>query len=278
MALTDCRQYTKPYNTSFLQLGSGQRYSVLLKTKARPEKKTYYMQLESRERPVVVQSFAVLNYGNRTSTKFYPPSTPPLTLPPTSEDHLEYVLAPLHPNDFPAASEVTRRVFIDVQQVKTGGKIAWFQNKETWTEAFPKEPYLVSLYKNDQVEFPSMERALSNGGLDPVTRAFPCEIGEVIEIVIQNTANAAGGLDVHPWHGHGEHYYDIGHGNGRYDAEANEKKLQGTHPIKRDTTMLYRYGSETTPNTEQGWRAWRLRVIQPGVWLVHCHTLQHMIM
>jgi L-ascorbate oxidase len=27
-----------------------------------------------------------------------------------------------------------------------------------------------------------------------------------------------------------------------------------------------------------GWRAWRLRVTQPGVWMIHCHILQHMVM
>ena len=35
-----------------------------------------------------------------------------------------------------------------------------------------------------------------------------------------------------------EHVYDIG--NGTYDAEANKRRLQGTRPVKRDTTLLYR--------------------------------------
>lgn len=36
--------------------------------------------------------------------------------------------------------------------------------------------------------------------------------------------------------------------------------------------MLYRYAATTTPNISQGWRAWRLRVDEPGVWLIHCHV------
>ncbi|GAM83066.1 hypothetical protein ANO11243_010520 [Dothideomycetidae sp. 11243] len=49
----------------------------------------------------------------------------------------------------------------------------------------------------------------------------------------------------------------------------------------RDTTMLYKYtpGDDVEHAFEdRGWRAWRLRVGNAGVWMVHCHTLQHMIM
>lgn len=27
-----------------------------------------------------------------------------------------------------------------------------------------------------------------------------------------------------------------------------------------------------------GWRGWRLRVQDAGVWMIHCHILQHMVM
>lgn len=42
--------------------------------------------------------------------------------------------------------------------------------------------------------------------------------------------------------------------------------------------MLYRYTSVTKAGLDAGWRAWRVRVQDPGVWMIHCHTLQHMIM
>jgi FtsP/CotA-like multicopper oxidase with cupredoxin domain len=184
-------------------------------------------------------------------------------------------------DDFPTVSEVTRRVTMTAHQhvlSGQGGQIIWLENHFSWTEEVPKEPYLVSLYKDDGVEFPSMTRALENNGLDLVTGAFPAEIGEVLEIVIQNTGADSGGLDAHPWHAHGSHYYDIGSGNGTYDAAANEERLKGRNPVKRDTTMLYRYETATTNGTDAGWRAWRLRVTEPGVWMIHCHILQHMLM
>jgi FtsP/CotA-like multicopper oxidase with cupredoxin domain len=207
-----------------------------------------------------------------------------LLLPNTSTSFLEYQLRPLSQRDvdgFPTAKEVTRRVIIQVHQFELpgqGGQIIWLENGYAWIESIPKEPYLVSLYKNDGVEFPSLARALANNGIDNTTGAFPAEIGEVIEIVLQNTGSFSGGLDFHPWHAHGAHYYDIGSGNGTYCAEANEERLKGTNPVKRDTTMLYRYATAAASGADAGWRAWRLRITEPGVWMVHCHILQHMIM
>ncbi|CZT13954.1 related to laccase precursor [Rhynchosporium agropyri] len=279
--------YTEPHNTSFLQIGSGQRYSVLLHTNPTPEKKVYYMQLETRERPTLTRSFAVLNYGTpSTPTDFLPPNpaTIPLTLPNITRGFLDYELSPHHANThmatMPTADQVTRTIVLTVHQ-KVDGRTTWVQNSYPWTEDVPKEPYLVSLYKNNATNFPSMERALANNGIDPETRTFPAQIGEVLEIVIQNTGADKGGLDGHPFHAHGAHYWDLGAGNGTYNATQNNEYWASNstgQPIKRDTTMLYRYASTTQNGTAMGWRAWRIEVTQPGVWMVHCHILQHMIM
>ncbi|KAH7305099.1 putative laccase [Rhexocercosporidium sp. MPI-PUGE-AT-0058] len=276
--------YTELYNTSFLQISTGQRYSVLLTTKSNPEKSTYYMQIESRERPTLTRSFAVLNYGIPSPpTIFYPPPSPPLTLPNITRGFLDYDLKPHHGNKhmarMPTAAEVTRTVIMTIHQ-RVDGPTIWIQNSYPWTENFPHEPYLVSLYKNNASNFPSMERALANHGIDPVTRVFPAQIGEVLEIVIQNTGADKGGLDVHPFHAHGAHYWDLGCGNGTYNQTTNEARWANStgKPIKRDTSMLYRYATTTGNGTAMGWRAWRLEVTQPGVWMIHCHILQHMIM
>lgn len=41
--------------------------------------------------------------------------------------------------------------------------------------------------------------------------------------------------------------------------------------------MIYRNATRTTPGKIDGWTAWRVRVKAPGVWMVHCHLLPHMI-
>jgi FtsP/CotA-like multicopper oxidase with cupredoxin domain len=203
-------------------------------------------------------------------------------VPEVDLNYLEYALEAREKSqvkDFPKASDVTRRVTIVAHQ-RVNGPTTWINNNYSWFESFPHEPYLVSLYQNHTGSFPNLTRAIANQGIDPVTRAFPAQVGEVIEIVLQNTGADKGGLDAHPWHAHGAHYYDLGSGNGTYDPVANERRWAdtGRKPIKRDTTMLYRYGKTTGNFTEQGWRAWRVKVDQPGVWMVHCHVLQHMLM
>ncbi|KAJ8101982.1 Cupredoxin [Lipomyces tetrasporus] len=278
-------EYTKAHNVDYLQIGPGERFSVLLKSKSRRELKRdrangidqYFLQIETRERPTSMRAYAALIYAGASLEESPVPRKPPLTLPTTTLGWLDYKLRPLKPNNFPTLSEVTRRVTITVEQV-VNNSITWKQNGFSWTESFPKAPYLVLLYDGQYSMFPSYESAIANGGMDNLTRAFPAKIGEVLEIVIQNTGSTSGGLDVHPFHAHGAHYYDIGSGNGTYDVVENEKLLKGIEPIRRDTTMLYRYGSTTMPGAHAGWRAWRLRVTTPGVWMIHCHILQHMIM
>jgi len=63
-----------------------------------------------------------------------------------------------------------------------------------------------------------------------------------------------------------------------YDVVANEEKLKGYRPVLRDTTMLYRYADAGEAGEDASWRGWRLRVNQAGVYVIHCHILQHMVM
>ena len=295
--------YTKRLNVELFQIGSGQRYDALFETKSCDElrqlgKLDFYVQLETRERDPVVTNYAVLRYSNncniarpnRVATDTNPP-TAPLTLPPTDPEYLDYQLEPLEDNDFPSSNEVTRRVFLNQKQEITG-YFRWVVNNNSWMDrgdvvnhtTTPHKPYLVALYENTEEYLPDLEAAVANGGLDPRTKTYPVRIGEVIEIVFQNIGASSdnelvppGSLDTHPWHAHGTHIYDIGSGQGAYDPAVAESKLQGTHPVRRDTTVLYKYTDSVEENQVASWRAWRLRVTDPGVWMVHCHTLQHMI-
>lgn len=303
--------YTEPRSVEWMQIGSGQRYDVLFRAKTCQElqkedgRMDFYMQLESRERHEVVTSYAILRYSNdcfcgeskRLSEETIP-TVKPLTLPPTIDGYLDYVLRPLSgvdDDDFPTAAEVTRRVVLHMQQIRNS-YVLWLVNDEAWTEAGtgpgptrarPEEPYLVSLYRNRSAHLPDYGAAVSRGGLCPRTGTYPARIGEVVEVVLQQLGAKAldGGdmqgpaaADTHPWHAHGPHVWDAGSGPGQWSPTEAERRLQGARPVKRDTTLLYRYGdAAAAPDSAAGWRLWRLRVRQPGVWMVHCHTLQHMM-
>ncbi|KAL7947719.1 multicopper oxidase [Trichoderma barbatum] len=301
--------YTRPYTTPLLQIGSGQRFSSLFSTKTCAELATFrkldfYLQMESRDRPTNVASYAVLRYRNvcanmrhRHLHDLHVPTTAlprrrPVDLPPTIEGFLDYKLEPLFPNDVPSSEEVSRRIFVHAQQ-QVNRYVLWTDNGVSWTDdgfdhspynISPAEPYLVSLYKNASKYLPDYEASVANYGLDPETKTYPAKLGEVIEIVFQQVGAHAhdgspgGSLETHPWHAHGDHIYDIGGGPGVYDPEVAQRQLHGTHPVRRDTTMLFRYTANVQPDQPWGWRAWRVRVRDPGVWMIHCHTLQHMVM
>lgn len=246
----------------------------------------------------MVPSNATLKYGDIP----YIPMDPPLQLP-YSESWLEYTLVNLPQPGYLkpiAASEVTRRITIGWTQLAStnhSGRTVYLgslpgQNPGanqgySWFDAAPNgpsypTPYLVDIYQYGQAGAPDYQRALANGGVDPVLDAWPAQVGEVLEIVWQNEASDTGIYGIHPMHAHGGPYFDIGSGPGTYDPDANNAKLAqlGWPGSLRDTTILYAPASGGTPYSVNGWRAWRVRVTEEnvGVWIFHCHILQHVVM
>lgn len=290
----DGGQYTQPAATYRMQVGSGQRFDVLFRTKSLADlqaagKSDFFLQFETRDRPSVYRGYGILRYrtGGAVAPLPKPPATPLFNLPNQTYDWLENTLQPFHPDPaFPALGEVTRRIVLDARQLisPSTNQTIWQMNGLNWNELVASPtPLLVDIYLRGEAAIPDYALALSNDGWDPRTKAFPVRNGEVLEIVFQNTGslvNGNGGVDVHPFHAHGVHFYDLGSGNGTYDPGPVEvARVRANYtPVKRDTTMLYRYGEKTVAGAPAGWRAWRFRVTDPGVWMIHCHTLQHMIM
>lgn len=305
----DGSQYTQEATTDRMQIGSGQRFDVLFRTKSSQELKAlgktdFFFQFETRDRPSVYRGYGVLRYTTSTTITTTTnnasintnntnnpvpaaPTTPIFNLPNITYNWMENTLQPLYPDpDFPTLNEVTRRIILNSSQLTnpTTGQVVWQINGLSWNEyiSYPT-PLLVDIYQRGEAAVPNYDLALANRGWDPRTRSFPAKVGEVLEIVLQNTGslvNQNGGVDVHPFHAHGQHYYDLGSGSGLYDAEVAEAAIvqAGYTPVKRDTTMLYRYETTTVAGAPAGWRAWRIKVSDPGVWMIHCHILQHMIM
>lgn len=117
-------EYTKPWNTDHVQLGSGQRFSILLQSKTAAElasanQTSYWIRYESRDRPTNVTGYALLNYdipGSDLPTAL--PAKSPVTLPRNVTSWAEYALESLQESEpFPSLSEVTRTVTITMRQV-----------------------------------------------------------------------------------------------------------------------------------------------------------------
>jgi len=288
----DGSEYNVPVATDHLQIASGQRFDVMFTAKTAEElaaegnKATYFFQFETRGRHSPYVGYAVLRYRPDSAVPASP-SQPVLNLPEEVNDWMEYTFTPLFPDrsKAPTTAEVTRRVIIDCDLVRDSktGRVVWEMARQAWTETTFRTPPLVDIYLRGQAAIPNYEAALRNYGWDPATGSFPAKVGEVLEIVLQNRGarvGRSGVLDSHPFHSHGKHYFDVGSGPGKYDAAANKAKLErlGYKPISRDTTMLYRYNDAVAPGEPDGWRAWRVRVENPGVWMLHCHLLAHMMM
>ena len=297
--------YTQPWGTDRLQLGSGQRFSILLKAKSQAEiqklgKSQFWLRYESRDRPTNVTGYALIQYqGGSTAKPASLPATPPVILPTDRKNVTgwsEYSLSSYNKAeaaDFPKLSEVTRTVTITMHQIALGagyvngsykGAVEWAQNDLPYqTEEREDEnriPYLVQVYTSGHT--PNYTAALANKGWDPTdnNHAFPALVGEVLDIVWLSNSGPTGGWDFHPMHAHGAHYWDLGSGNGTYNASENEKHFANFTPAKRDSTMLHRYATSGSPETTAGWRAWRIRITEDniGAWMMHCHILAHMTM
>ena len=208
-------KYTQPYPINHLQITTGQRYSLLFTTKSEAELAadqakdvpSYYIQYKTLDRPKTAISYAVLDYEGFTEAYTVPPPTPPLDLPNTTLYYLED-LAPLQPNYMPPATAVSRTVTVHVQQVNTSTQtpqIFWAVDRNTsWTEDYTYTPFLVSVYQDVKAKLPDYDYAVRNGGFDDRVRAFPANVGEVLDIVIQNVGEAPPqGPESHPMHMHG---------------------------------------------------------------------------
>lgn len=134
---------------------------------------------------------------------------------------------------------------------------------------------------------PNYTAALANGGQDPVNHIYPAKLGEVLDVVVQNKAGPTvsrlpihkqsapdsnalhqGFVEAHPWHFHGNKYWDMGGGTGNFSYEAyNSTLTNGTGtPILRDTSIVYSgpgasyAGKNITAYAPGGWRLFRLKV------------------
>lgn len=128
-------QYTKPWTTDHIQIGSGQRFSLLFQTKTVEElqalnKTQFWLRYENRDRPTNVSGYALLQYEIQGQDPALPtdlPQDPPVKLPTDRKNITSWSEYSLTPQDdavastFPPLSEVTRTIYITMRQVIRDG-------------------------------------------------------------------------------------------------------------------------------------------------------------
>lgn len=140
--------YTKPWSTDHIQIGSGQRFSLLFQTKTAEELKAlnktqFWLRYENRDRPTNVSGYALLQYEiDGEQNPELPadlPESSPVKLSSNQSDitkWAEYALTPLTEavaSTFPPLSEVTRTVYITMRQIiRDGFYNGSFHGKLQW--------------------------------------------------------------------------------------------------------------------------------------------------
>lgn len=302
--------YTQPYPLDTIELGAGQRYGTLLKTKTAQQIADdtqggcYWVRLESQWRKPATNGWALLRYPVCRQVEFARPPTSnnsECLLPTARFGWIASELAPLPlPNarKMPRDEKVTRRQVIRVKQdaaFKGSKADVWRQNSYVYNESTTTDvPYLLQLYLN-MTGAPSYERAMDNRteiGWDEESKTYVAKKGEVLDIVLINRPSALSGhTEIHPFHFHSSKAWHLASGPGTFSDEAlaaaRDKGFKD--PVPRDTFNLWPEPGSSLNATDLlpidgdqdgGWTVLRYAVVDGGLgaFFLHCHILAHVVM
>ncbi|KAI8384896.1 Cupredoxin [Radiomyces spectabilis] len=287
-------EMTQPYNTSYLEITPGQRFSVLINTGDAPPGTHFAIATSYRWRRrgkgYTENGLAYLRYVDDEDTSEYGTTTHTIDpsqfsshakvashpdLPPfPGEDNRDWIwpeLMPLGPRD-PILDEEPSRI-IKLKAATT--KLADGRSRYTMNGRLPIDregsalASLISL-KHSVTRLSDLQA----DGYSPVMDTYPIFRNETIDIVFQN-GHSGNQCLIHPWHTHGHSHYLIASGDGEYDHEKHKDIRNFPHPILKDVSTVY--PTRDDPETGGcGWTKVRIVADNPGMWAVHCHITSHM--
>eukprot|EP00667_Euglena_gracilis_P005467 EG_transcript_5507 len=101
----------------------------------------------------------------------------------------------------------------------------------------------------------------------PAHNVYELQAGDVVDVVLQNGPALNGVAEQHPWHLHGHSFWLLGQGPGTFDLK-NPPTPNTAGPSVRDTVTAFPFS----------WTWLRFVADNPGVWLFHCHIEWHLHM
>ncbi|SCV72247.1 BQ2448_4941 [Microbotryum intermedium] len=266
-----------PYNVTGLDIEVAQRYSVLLKTNRPPgaywmrsvvSQDSYTVSCENKEvtslellRTQYVQpggqynQLAVIRYG--VADDALPNSALIDNDPgPGTNSTSDMDVTALVPAVYVTAPNATVSYIVSVSMQETSSGV-WrsFVNSTSW-----------SPLQGQATMFSGLGFTTSGAGTYndsqlivtiPELGATAKQEAQVIDIIINNYDDGD-----HPFHLHGNKFWIVGSGNGRYQNQT----LNSANPLYRDTTLLSAYT----------WTVLRFIADNPGMWIFHCHLSWHM--
>ncbi|KAJ4842477.1 hypothetical protein Tsubulata_001834 [Turnera subulata] len=274
--------YLQPFETSDLDIYSGETYSVLINTDQDPSQ-NYWISAGVRGRkPNTTQALTLLNYQPTSASKT-PQSPPPITPEWNDYNHSKTFTNKILALDDPRVprppKNYTRRILLLNTQNKINGVYTrWAINNISL--ALPPTPYIGAIKFNlkkafDQAKPPEnfpQDYDVMKPAVNPNTTTgsgvYMFDYNSVVDVILQN-ANALNPnvSEIHPWHLHGHDFWVLGYGEGKFTPD-QEKNFNLKNPPYRNTAVIFPYG----------WTALRFVADNPGVWAFHCHIEPHLHM
>ncbi|KAK6940276.1 Multicopper oxidase, N-terminal [Dillenia turbinata] len=272
--------YVQPFLVDDLDIYSGESYSVLLTTNQDPTK-NYYVSVSVRGRkPNTPQGLTILNYVP-TSASVLPTSPPPISPLWNDYNHskaFSKTVLSLMGSPKPPVNH-DRRIFLLNTQNKIEGYTKWALNNVSLV--LPPTPYLGAIkyrlkgaYDNSipPETFPGDYNIMvppTNPNSTYGNGIYMLGMNTIVDVILQN-ANALdeNTSEIHPWHLHGHDFWVLGYGEGKFDPQKDDAKLNLKNPPLRNTAIIFPYG----------WTALRFMADNPGVWAFHCHIEPHLHM
>jgi FtsP/CotA-like multicopper oxidase with cupredoxin domain len=168
-----------------------------------------------------------------------------------------------------------KRIFLNNTAESWSGKERDVLNNLAFYPNPAQVPLLVGMYNGQVVVDQAAEaRAAAQGNyFDSTTGAYLLEVGDVVEVILQNQVGL-NNVVTHPFHMHGGDFWDMGGGDGEFSEEAYQELLATVDPVKRDTTLLSGLpASRGTTGNPQGFRVWRWEATAKGAWMLHWYII-----
>ncbi|KAI8077852.1 Cupredoxin [Halteromyces radiatus] len=288
----------EPYETDYLEVSPGQRYSVLVHMN-QPIKDYSIgtIRLWAADVDPTSNGWAILRYSqnddddiNNMAVSSLPPGNrPPL---PTANVPLWLwpKLKPLggQPDPIALLPKPNRTIYLNTTNGPLStlpGSDRFFINDVTFKD--PSSTLLSQVLRGNRTVSPLSFQDLQQDdrrGYDPYLGTYPLASMEVVDFVIQNTHVSGVPCRSHPWHTHGHSHWLIAHGPGTYDEALHGSLRNIPFPVSKDTTLVYPDDSPLgdplpdNPILGCGWSKIRLIADNPGIWAMHCHNTPHMFM
>lgn len=280
-------QLVEPYETDWLEVGPGQRFSVLLETHAKAptedglvpiatgyrwrhrgagahtENGFAYLRysedglpdLTGVYKPVVVGKNATSDVERLGLTRFTNVHELPVMPKEQKPDWIWPELKPLC--EEPGSADILSRPADRVIKLRSAStKLA---NNQTRYLMNGRMPFSVNRPVLHQINDKKFALKADADGFAEDQQTYPVKDGEVVDLVFQNVFGGHNCL-IHPWHTHGHSHYLIASGPGEYDHALHKDIRNFPNPVYKDVSLVY--PSEADTNGQGcGWTKVRIYAV-----------------